>query len=380
MPRPALSPGEHGEPWTRQLDDGRWIAGVRVRGPGGRLHRVERCRATGPAARAAVLAAAREVGTGPMGTGDLNGRTKFRDAGRMWLAEREAAGVAPTTLDHYRDRLRCLDPVIGELRLGQFTTGRVRSALDVLAVGRSASTLRALRSAISGVMKMAVERDAILSSPAHVGVSGRGVAKMPRALDRAERVLLLDELAQNGDAPAYVLPLVRFMLATGVRVGEALAMRWSDLDLDARPPRARVTGSIVRVRGHGLLRAKGKTAAARRTLMLPSHIANELRERGKPADPGHPLFAQPGEPGEWLNPGRVSGDLRRALDRAGFEWVTSHVFRKTAATILDEQGLPVRAIADHLGHASPSLTQDRYFGRQQTTDVVAEALDRAWGG
>ena len=54
----------------------------------------------------------------------------------------------------------------------------------------------------------------------------------------------------------------------------------------------------------------------------------------------------------------TSADLRRLLDTAGFDWVTSHTFRKTVATRLDEAGLSARAIADHLGHARPSMTLD----------------------
>jgi integrase len=57
--------------------------------------------------------------------------------------------------------------------------------------------------------------------------------------------------------------------------------------------------------------------------------------------------------------------------------VTSHVFRKTAATELDRDGLSARVIADQLGHANVSMTQDRYLGRQAVTSDAADALDRA---
>jgi len=56
-----------------------------------------------------------------------------------------------------------------------------------------------------------------------------------------------------------------------------------------------------------------------------------------------------------------TGDLRRVFDRAGFDWVSSHTLRKTVATRLDDAGLTARQIADHLGHARPSLTQDVYW-------------------
>ena len=66
-----------------------------------------------------------------------------------------------------------------------------------------------------------------------------------------------------------------------------------------------------------------------------------------------------------------------ALDRAGFDWVSSHVFRKTVATRLDEAGLSARQIADHLGHNRPSLTQDVYMGRGLASPEAATALQRS---
>jgi integrase len=51
------------------------------------------------------------------------------------------------------------------------------------------------------------------------------------------------------------------------------------------------------------------------------------------------------------DPSNTTADLRQALDRAGFDWVTSHTFRKTVATWMDEAGMSARQIADHLGDA-----------------------------
>ncbi|SDP79518.1 Phage integrase family protein [Actinopolyspora xinjiangensis] len=55
--------------------------------------------------------------------------------------------------------------------------------------------------------------------------------------------------------------------------------------------------------------------------------------------------------------------------------MTSHVFRKTAATVPDEAGLSARRIADQLGHSRPSLTQDVYLGRKAVTEDTATALE-----
>ena len=64
------------------------------------------------------------------------------------------------------------------------------------------------------------------------------------------------------------------------------------------------------------------------------------------------------------NPSNTQADLRDVFARLGYPWVTSHVFRKTAATLLDGAGVSARKIADQSGHVQVSLTQDSYMGRK----------------
>jgi integrase len=64
------------------------------------------------------------------------------------------------------------------------------------------------------------------------------------------------------------------------------------------------------------------------------------------------------------DPSNTQADLREALDRAGYRWVSSHVFRKTVASRLDDEGYGIRHIADQLGHSRPSTTMDYYNSRE----------------
>ncbi len=177
-------------------------------------------------------------------------------------------------------------------------------------------------------------------------------------------------MAVRKDLPA----LCRFMLATGVRIDETLAMYWSDLDLDAST--VRIDHTVLRVKGAGLRRCPTKTAAGERTLPLPGWVASLMRERRATdlADDG-PAF--PDSLGGLRDPSNTMADLRDARGTDGFAWVTSHAFRKTAATILDEAGLTARVIADQLGHSKPSMTQDVYLGRKVVDPSTAAALERA---
>ena len=168
--------------------------------------------------------------------------------------------------------------------------------------------------------------------------------------------------------------LSRFMLATGVRIGESLAVYWPDVDLHAGL--VAVDYNVVRVKGKGLIRKSTKTEYGERTLPLPSWAVDMLRRRfAETSDPDGPVF--PDSLGGLRDPSNTNRVLRETRGSEGFAWVTSHVFRKTAATILDEAGLTARMIADHLGHSRPSMTQDVYMGRKMVSRQTAEALETA---
>ena len=67
--------------------------------------------------------------------------------------------------------------------------------------------------------------------------------------------------------------------------------------------------------------------------------------------------------------------MRQAFKHAGFDGVTSHYFRKTVATLMDEAGLSARSAADQLAHAKRSLTADIYMGCKKRATGAAEVLE-----
>src|SRR3954452_18583861 len=166
-------------------------------------------------------------------------------------------------------------------------------------------------------------------------------------------------------------------MATGLRIGEACGLTWNAVDLDSGL--VEVKAAAVRLRGEGLAIKSTKTDAGRRTLMLPRWCTDMLRDRARrhgamAAGKGaRPVFPAP--LGGWRDPSNTQADLRDAFAAAGFDRVTSHVFRKTVATLMDEAGLSSRAAADQLGHANPSMTTDVYFGRKAATTGAAAVLE-----
>jgi integrase len=131
------------------------------------------------------------------------------------------------------------------------------------------------------------------------------------------------------------------------------------------------------VHGVGLqIQPRPKTLASERILALPHPVLAMLAARrapGRPRGPGGVVFSSPS--GQLRDPSNTQADLRAELDRIGYAWVTSHVFRDTVASRLDDAGFSIRHIADQLGHARPSTTLDHHLGRRAiTTADFTDAL------
>jgi integrase len=238
----------------------------------------------------------------------------------------------------------------------------------------SAATAKSCRSVISGVMSLPVRYGAVSSNPVReVERIESRPRREPRALSMEERVRLLRQLQADETARRRVLPdLVFFMLANGVRIGEALAAVWSEVDFEAAT--VRITSTLVRVKGEGLLRKGTKSRAGERTLPLPTSAVAMLRRRfmtGARLD--QPVL--PDVAGRFRDPANVRRELREA--RMLWRGSRPHTFRKTAATILDEAALSARLVADQLGHSRPSMTQDVYMGRRAVDSQAALALEAA---
>jgi integrase len=161
------------------------------------------------------------------------------------------------------------------------------------------------------------------------------------------------------------------MLGTGLRIGEALGVCWSDVDLDLGT--LSVERTVVRIRGKGL-QAKGlKTSTSARVLMLPDWCVRLLESRREQVEGDGPIF--PDARGGFRDRNIVASAYRKVRDGTPYEWVTPHTYRRTVATLLDGGGASARLIADQLGHSRVSMIQDYYLGRKSVAGEVAEVLN-----
>ncbi|MGY1806227.1 tyrosine recombinase XerC [Blastococcus sp. SYSU D00669] len=298
----------------------------------------------------------------------------------QWLAGIDASDLAIGTKRLYRFAVQSyVLPGLGELLLRELTVTTVDRLFTAVAAQHGPAAAKSTRSVLSGILGLAVRHGLLPTNPvrdAPARRTGRSQRRL-RALSSEDVDLLRARLAADAAAVRRDLPdLVDFLLGTGLRIGEACALRPADVDLNAGT--LSVTGTVIRQPGRGLLiQDVPKTGAGRRTIPLPARTLDLLRRRlaDLPSQEGDPvLFPSPN--GHLRDPSNTSGDLRQALDRAGLPWVTSHTFRKTVATRLDDARLSARQIADHLGHSRPSLTQDVYLARGTASLRTAAAIRR----
>jgi integrase len=165
------------------------------------------------------------------------------------------------------------------------------------------------------------------------------------------------------------------MLATGCRVGECLAIGWSEVDLDAAT--VDVRWRLVRRTGVGLLRLPSTKTGRRgeRLIPLPSWAMTMLKRRRLAIGPSvEAVF--PDSLGGWRDPSNVRRVWREVRETLELEGLVTHTLRKTVASFLDDADVSTRRISDQLGHAKVSMTQDRYLGRRLTDRQTAEVLER----
>lgn len=407
MARPPLALGHHG---TVKLtrDSGQWVARCRVRDLDGVTRRVARW---GPTRTAAQQALQEELrGRRGEHAEVLRPNSRFRDAASIYMgkitARREDSTAEAYT--YWLDRL--VLPQLGELRLAECDVAQMDAFFARLERGRrvvehedgttsekvlyAANTRRIHRSIVTGVLQQAVLHKAIPSNPVRELErieSPKGHRKAPpRGLTAEERRRLLayvdtDKTAVRADMP----DLIRFALGSGLRIGEICAVRWMDLDLDGIPvvsdtdmrlvPVVAVRQNVYPVKGKGLAVHGGKTSAALRIVPLPQFVTTQLRaRRHDDDDPDWPVFASAGRDGQptYRWPSNVRRSVRAVREHVELGWMTPHTWRRTYATILDdEMTLTDRAKADLMGQAK--FLKDTYVSRGELHPDAAVFLDAA---
>lgn len=294
------------------------------------------------------------------------GNVTFGEIAEDWLAGRR--DKAPTTLARDRSYLDSLVlPTFGHRPLSAINRRLVDSWVGKLIDdGKAPATVRKAGQLVHAVLALAVSDRLILRNPAD-GVS------YPKAVRDEPTYMTVDEV---GALTASMEPrdslMVWLMAGTGLRIGEVLALRWQDVDLDTA--RLRVTRTVQEVNGHLTYASETKTAAGMRTVTLPAGLVGELTDWREGADLDRLVFTD--TKGGGLRPRNWrKRRFKPAAEAAGLD-VTPHDLRHTHVAWLIEQGVHAKAIQARLGHASIQVTLDTYGHLMAGMDEsAAEAVD-----
>jgi integrase len=365
-----------GEGSVYQRADGRWVAQVDAGHlPSGRRRYSRSTRAT----KAEAIKALRELQRNVEAGVQLDQNSTVTTYLDWWLDNVLPGTVKASTEDDYRALLgRWVKPHIGHHRLAKLTPAHVQGMLRTLEKqGLSPRSRQYARAVLVRSLKWAVMTGTLPRNPAALVDGPRNAAtKLDDSLSAQEaRDVLAAAQGNRWEALAVIV------LRLGLRRGEALALRWDDVDLKAKE--LTVNGTLKWRKGGELYIDPPKTESARRTIplvagtldALKGHRRTQAAERLAAGplwrDSGH-VFTRPD--GRAVVPNTATVWWRDLTPRAGIGPRRFHASRHTAATLMLEDGVPLEVVSAILGHAGLAITADVYA--RVTADSKRRALLR----
>lgn len=346
----------HGEGTIYQLPTGRWRAQLTVGDK-----RVSKSFGSRADARDWLARAQKIIQDGlPVETSQIT-VAAYLD---RWLRDVVAHRVRPRTLESYEYIVRVhLTPALGAVRLAQLRPDHIqRLCTDATAAGLSSRTVQYIHAVLSRALKQAVRWGLIPRNVCDLTDPPRVRRHEMKTLTPDQARAFLDHVRRDRLYALYLLAIT-----TGMRQGELLGLRWSDVDL--AHGRLQVTHSLQSLGGKGMQLSEPKSDAGRRSIILTPVAISALRDHRK-AQLEERLRAG----GRWRDHDLVfctangtpisRHNLRRSfllhLAHAGLPTIRFHDLRHTAATLMLSQGTHPKVVQEMLGHSQISLTLDTY--------------------
>lgn len=379
--RPPLPLGTWGRVRRYKVASGRWRAVAQYRDYDGHTRQVERHSPpgqdddTGARAERALMEYLRDRKRSGGGK-TLKAESTVQQLVDVWLDKLDQSDKKLRTKESYHDAAtRYVVKGIGGVRVNEVTVETADRFVRTIVDQHGPAAAKHARVVLSGSMALAARRDLVASNPVRDIEPIAGTRKVARALTASEIGQLMAALRSDERAVQLDVPdIIAFMIGTGVRVGEAQALLFSDVDLTKGT--AEISATMIYTKATGMFRQPApKSKTGHRVLALPLDLVAMIETRSQRVWPHNDLgLAFPNALGRPRDAVGIRRELRRVATSAGLTNVTPHSFRRSAATTLDSAGLSGRQIADHLGHKQISMTQDNYMGRKIALPEAAAYL------
>jgi len=290
---------------------------------------------------------------------------------KHWLAAYAEPNTAPRTYERYAALVRRnLIPALGRHNLMRLRPTHIQSYYAAaLKSGRadgrgglSAQTVVHLHRVFREALQQAVKWQILPRNPADAVTPPRPVRREMRVLDPKEIARLMDTCDDDD-----LRTLIFVALSTGLREGELLALRWSDVDL--KEGHLQVTRTLHYLTNKGLQFGEPKTRRSRRRValsketarVLAMHRTRQLERRlllGSAYADNDLIFAT--EVGEPVKPYSISPRFKRVVRKAKLGQMRFHDLRHTSASLLLAAGIHPKVVSERLGHSTVNLTLDTY--------------------
>ena len=354
--------------------DGRWVAKVTLH-DGGRKELVAKTKAE-------ALTRLRDFQKNQeQGVEILDTRQTVAQYLERWLNDVARDTVRPGTFESYASIVRTrVNPTIGKVQLSKLSGQQVQALYGILKErGLSPASIVRTHAVLHRAFDQAVKWRQMVRNP----VDDANRPRVPRyeltTLTHGD-VAQLIEAAHDGTLRA----LYAVATTSGLRRGELLGLRWSDVSLDKGT--VSVARTAQRVDGQGWVFAEPKTQKGRRQVRLAKMAVTELRRHRKEQAEARlrvgPMWKDidcvfASEVGTPLEEARLSRCFKADLQKAGLPAVRFHDLRHTAATLLLSKNVHPKVVQEMLGHANIAITLDTYSHvTPDMQEAAVEALDQ----
>jgi integrase len=287
-----------------------------------------------------------------------------------------------TRFDYRKNAESYVRPLLGSRRVRDITPETILEWQRRLAKGGGVkngkplapNTIRLARAPLAGAFKLAVSTGLLTVNPLASTPRPARKRSVPRNWSPEEARAFLGFMETDRTFPIWA-----FLLSAGLRIGELVALRWPNVDLDARVVRVVEFSSTI---GYEVVDSAGKSRDAIRTIDLDDHLVAILWDQRKRqaeerlaasdhVETDHVFTRVGGGP---YHPQTLSRHLADLSVLAGLPRLTAHGLRHTSATLMLASGVPPKVAAERLGHADATLFTNLYS--HVTPTMQREAADR----
>jgi len=288
-----------------------------------------------------------------------------------WLLVYKKKSVRPTTYGSYESLIRYnIKPIIGQIQLKNLSTIHVQNLINIKSDDLSARTLQYILAILKQSIDQAVAEGLVQKNICEHVKLPRREKKEIKILSVKDQITFLKSVSEDRLSTAFSL-----MLSAGLRVGELLALRWVNVNLESGILAVKESVSRVNTFDESsetktkLIVQSPKTKSGKRNIPLIPSIIEELK-RHKHRQITERLKAGGGyensdlviatELGKQIDRRNFDKRFKRLLRDASLEEINLHALRHTFATRLLEKNVHPKIAQELLGHASISMTLDTY--------------------